>query len=65
MADYEEDNFKVEINDSGVPSGGRFVAKVTETLDGATDRFIIRYAYGLTKIEAIENAKKLIKEIKK
>jgi len=64
MADYEDGNFSVEINDSGVPSGGRFVAKIIETLEGAHDRFIIRYAYGLTKTDAIENAKELIERIK-
>jgi len=62
MADYEDGNLKVTISDSGVPSGGRFVAKIELWLEGNEHPTFQYYEYGLTKDEALDNAKQWIAE---
>jgi hypothetical protein len=64
MADYDyvDGDWTVVIQDSGVPSGGRFVAKLQKKT--GEQRFLVKYTYGLTKVEALENAQKIIAEYK-
>ncbi len=62
MADLELDGWTVTVQDTGVPSGGRFAAKLTK--ETGYQKFLTRYVYGVSKEEALENAKKEIEESK-
>jgi len=61
MEDYTDGDWVVSIDDTGIPSGGRYVAQIKHTILNKT---VTRYAYGVTYDEALENAKKLISEYK-
>jgi hypothetical protein len=60
--DYEDGNLKVSIEDSGIPTPGRYVAKIELWIEGNEHPTFQYYEYGVSKQEALENAKQWIIE---
>jgi hypothetical protein len=62
MADYEDGNLRVNIQDTGVPSGGRFVAEIELWIEGNEHPTFQYYVNAVTKDEALQLAKDWINE---